>query len=299
VNEEGGDPTTRRYFADALGLGGMGCFLRFACRPQEAEHFYNRAIELRRELVRGTGYKGVAESRPRIDASGEEDDPSLLVNTVQIVAMMQQDAGRAAEAERLLGQLEGDVMALAARFPGPEFQGQRRLWANRLLGPQLPTADRVMRQMMLLSSRLAIILDPTNANAHNNVAWALACAPDDPWFDPKQGLAEAQKALAVDPTNWSFWNTHGVAAFRARDWTAAHNSLEKSISIAGGKAHDWFFLAMTHWNQGNRIEAGQCFDRALAALKSEGKDDPELLRFHAEAAALMGLPGPKTDRKKG
>ena len=45
----------RRYLADALGLKGMGCYLRFTHRPQEAEQFYRRAIELRRDLVRGTG----------------------------------------------------------------------------------------------------------------------------------------------------------------------------------------------------------------------------------------------------
>jgi hypothetical protein len=65
----------------------------------------------------------------------------------------------------------------------------------------------------------------------------------------------------------------------------------------GGRAHDWFFLAMTHWNQGNHDDAHKCYDLALSAMKTESKDDSELLRFHAEAAALMGLPGPKPGSK--
>ena len=55
MGEQRGDTVIRRYFADALGLKGMGCYLRFTHRPQEAERFYRRAIELRRDLVRGNG----------------------------------------------------------------------------------------------------------------------------------------------------------------------------------------------------------------------------------------------------
>ena len=87
LNEERGDPIIRRYLADALGLKGMGCYLRFTQRPEEAEQFYKRAIELRRDLVRGNGFAGVSESRLRNDVSAEGDDPSLLVLTVNLVAM--------------------------------------------------------------------------------------------------------------------------------------------------------------------------------------------------------------------
>jgi len=297
LDEERGDPIIRRYLADALGLKGMGCYLRFTHRPEEAEQFYRRAIELRRELVRGTGFAGVADSRLRSDVSAEGDDPSLLVFTVNIVSMMQEDAGRAEEAERLRRQLEDDVVALAARFSGPEFLGRRRQWANTLAKSQSPPSHRKMRRMNLLNSRLAVILDPENVHARNNLAWSLTSVPDDPWFDPNQGLAEARKAIELEPNDSLLWNTLGVAAFRARDWTTAHDSLKRSISITGGRAHDWFFLAMTHWNQGNHDEARKCFNLALAALKNESKDDTELLRFHAEAAALMGLPGPKPSSK--
>ena len=56
MGEERGDPLViRRYFADALGLRGMGCYLRFTQRPTEAEQFYRRAMELRRDLICGKG----------------------------------------------------------------------------------------------------------------------------------------------------------------------------------------------------------------------------------------------------
>ena len=50
--EHSGDPLIRRYLADALGLGGMACHMKFTQRSEEAERLYLRAIKLRRDLVR-------------------------------------------------------------------------------------------------------------------------------------------------------------------------------------------------------------------------------------------------------
>jgi len=275
----------------------MGCYLRFTHQPAEAERYYKRAIELRRDLVRGNGFSAVADSRLRCGVSSEGDDPSLLVLTVNLVAMSQEDAGRPEEAVRLRRQLEDDVVALAARFPGPEFIERRRGWANKLAEFHSSIPSLKLRRANYLKARLAVILDPEGALHHNNLAWVLISIPDDPWFDPIRGLAEARKAIELQPNDTLIWNTLGVAAFRARDWTTAHDSFMRSINLGGGSARDRFFLAMTHWNQGNRDEARKDFDIALAALKNEPEDDPELARFHAEAAALMSLPGPKPAAK--
>jgi tetratricopeptide (TPR) repeat protein len=295
LDERRGDPVIRRYLADALGLKGMGCYHRFMHRPEEAERFYNRAIQLRRDLVRGTGLGGVANSRSLTDDTDERDDPLLLVYTVEAVSWLLEAAGRVAEVDRMRVQLEEDVTALAARFSGQEYEGIRRHWADELIKAQGPSNSLSMRRTTLLSARLATILDPENPQARNGLAWALVSIPDDPWFDPKRGLAEARKAVELDPKPGDFWNTLGVAAFRARDWTTTVAALKKSVDITGGNSHDWFFLAMTNWNQGECKEARRCFDLALAGLKKERRDNPELLRFHAEAAALMGLPGPKSE----
>jgi tetratricopeptide (TPR) repeat protein len=151
--------------------------------------------------------------------------------------------------------------------------------------------------MNLLNNRLMVILDPGNPTFLNDLAWSLASVPEDPWFDPKQGLAEARKAVEFRPADPRIWNTLGVAAFRCRDWKTAQDTFKKSISVAGGSAVDWFYLAMTQWSQGNRDEARESFDHALASLKTESKDDPDVLRGHSEAAALLGLPGPKPASK--
>ena len=141
--------------------------------------------------------------------------------------------------------------------------------------------------------RLAILLDPDNALANNNLAWVMVSIPSDPAYDPISGLVLARKAVALDPNKWMFVNTMGVAAFRVHDWKTATEFLQKSISFTGGQAYDFFFLAMIHWHEGNKDKAQELYDQAVAWAGKNKPDDFELQQFHAEAAALMGLNGPK------
>jgi serine/threonine protein kinase len=294
LDQDRSDRVVRRYYADALGLLGHGCYLRFTNCGQEAERSYRRAIELRRDLVLGTDPGSVAGSRPRVDDPEESEDVMLLVYTVQVVAEMMKSSGREAAVDRLHQQLEDDIRAAGVRYSGPEYWKMRQSWVKELVGSPQPLSEPSSRRAVYRNTRLALFLDPENAHANNAAAWALVSLPDDPWFDPKEGLRLAQKALNLEANNWAYWNTLGVAAFRSRDWTIAQDALKKSIGFTGGTAHDWFFLAMTRWHQGNHSEARQDFELALAAMKNERKDDQELIRFHAEAAALLGVAGPES-----
>jgi hypothetical protein len=103
----------------------------------------------------------------------------------------------------------------------------------------------------------------------------------------------AQKAVALNPADGSIWNTLGVAAYRLRDWDAAAEALQRSVGITPGAGTDCFFLAMTRWQQGKRDDAHQWFDHAIACVERTRSEDPEPRRFHAKAAALLGLPGPQ------
>ncbi len=87
----------------------------------------------------------------------------------------------------------------------------------------------------MINYRLALMLDPENAHANNNLAWALTSIPGDPWFDPARGLALARKAVALEPNEWAFLNTLGVAAFRTGDWKTAAEVLQQSITFTGGR----------------------------------------------------------------
>ena len=282
-----GDLKIYRYYADAVGVFGLGCCLRFDNRDAEAEPCYQRSIQLRRELVRGTGSGGATDASARADLAR---DLNRLVDTVHILGSMLENRGQRAEAQSLRRQLEDDIVALAARFSGEQFHGLRKMLADFLKkGIGYPYT----RPMMILNCRLAMILDPENADAHNDLAWALVSAPKDPWFDPQRGLTLARRAVELYPTNWMLWNTLGVAEFRVGEWKTAEETLLKSIGVNGGQAVDWYFLAMTRWHQGKLEEARDCLDRAIAWVQRNNRsEDPELRQFHAEAAATLGLPGP-------
>jgi tetratricopeptide (TPR) repeat protein len=147
------------------------------------------------------------------------------------------------------------------------------------------------------------MLDPENAAANNNLAWWLASVPDDPWYDPAQGLGLAQKAVGIAPDQWTYLNTLGVAAYRMRDWKTATEVLHRSVTINGGAADDMFFLAMAYWQQGSKKEAREFYDRAVAWTEKYKPRDIELRRIREETEAVLGngcaKPTPDKAPRKG
>ena len=80
---------------------------------------------------------------------------------------------------------------------------------------------------------------------HNELAWLLATDPNPNARDPGRAVNWAKKAVELAPNEGNFWNTLGVAHYRAGDWKAALEALEKSMKLRnGGDSSDWFFLAM-------------------------------------------------------
>ena len=223
-----------------------------------------------------------------MNVPGEPDDLLYLVSTIHLMAGLLENKGRVAEAEDLRKQLKEDIIALAERSSRPEDRIRRRSWAIRLTSGQLPIFDTSRRLDMMINHRLALTLDPENATVLNNLAWSLASVPGDPWFNPTEALALARKAVTLEPNEWGFLNTLGVAAFRARDWETAARAFHQAATFTGGGAYDSFFLAMTYWHLGKPQEARAMFDRAVAWTEKNKPQDSELRQFRQEAAALLG-----------
>jgi hypothetical protein len=57
----------------------------------------------------------------------------------------------------------------------------------------------------------------------------------------------------------------------------------------GGDASDWLFLAMAHWQLGDKPRAHTWYDKALPWIEKNQPRNEELLRFRSEAAALLGM----------
>ena len=52
----------------------------------------------------------------------------------------------------------------------------------------------------------------------------------------------------------------------------------------GGDSFDWFLLAMSHWQLGDKEEARTWYDRAVEWMDKNQPENEELRRFRAEAA---------------
>ena len=296
--ESPGDRKIRRFYADALGSWGWGWYLSMGKRLREAEPHYRLAIQLWRDLVRDTVDPGETPAISGQRSGVESEDFLSLVESVQALASILDNTGRAPEADEQRRQLEQDTAFVARRFAGPDHRNLRQYWARQLVGYGQMSSSQDDRRSATANLRMAFTLDPDSGLVLNNLAWELASVPADPWFDPTRALALARKAVAINPTSWMFWNTLGVSAYRVNDWETAEEALRKAIKLdaSGGRADNWFFLAMTRWHQGHCNDARQLFDQAVAWMNKEKSEDPQLKRFQAEAARLLNPPGPEPGR---
>ena len=133
---------------------------------------------------------------------------------------------------------------------------------------------------------------PRTLQSMNKLAWLLATASDVRLQDPQRAVDLAAQAVEKSPTEWSFLQTLGVARYRNRDWIGAIADLEKSMSQGQAEDSDkalfGFFLAMAQWQLGAKDKAREWYDKSVQWMAKSKKDDAELKRFRAEAAALLG-----------
>ena len=136
----------------------------------------------------------------------------------------------------------------------------------------------------------AIELDPKNVAAINALAWLLATCPEPKVRDPRRAVEAAKKAVQLAPTKGEYWSTLGAAHYRAGAWKAAVEALMKSVQLRkGGASFEFFFLALAHWQLGEKDKARTWYDRAVAWMDQNSPQNEELKRFRAEATALLGL----------
>jgi WD40 repeat protein/serine/threonine protein kinase len=129
---------------------------------------------------------------------------------------------------------------------------------------------------------------PKDRNVLVGLALELAKGPDPRFRHLGEALALAQRAVQLAPNDGTCWLAAGLAHYRLGSWKAAQDALEKGMPLRnGGDCTDWFFMAMTHWQRGEKAKARQWYDKAARWMIDHDHDDWPALR--AEAAALLGL----------
>jgi tetratricopeptide (TPR) repeat protein len=143
-------------------------------------------------------------------------------------------------------------------------------------------------------------LDPKYSNSWDQLAWLFATCPDPRFRDSGTALRFAQKAVELAPTVGNHWNTLGAAHYRAGEWKAAVEALSKSDELLKGQKLGFraFFLAMAHWQLGEKDKARQWYEKAVQWMEKNLPKNEELRRFRAEAAELLGIEAHPAEQEK-
>jgi Flp pilus assembly protein TadD len=205
------------------------------------------------------------------------NDPRLTIarrgaQKVQVGVWLR--SGRPADAEAvLLRYLEvspGDPDGLLGLAQAQAVQGKHA------------EAEKTLRRLKDAAARMPMW--------QNNLAWKLVTDPDPRVRNAAVAVEMAKKAVAQAPDNGTFWNTLGVAHYRAGDDRGAVAALGKSMALrGGGDAFDWYFLAMARHRLGEREGARKDLTRAVTWANQNEQDNDELIRFRAEAEAALGV----------
>ena len=128
--------------------------------------------------------------------------------------------------------------------------------------------------------RRSLPLAPRDARTENDLAWMLVAHAETTAEQTAQALVWAKNAVELAPMEGTYWNTLGAAHYRAGEFPAAIQALEKSMELAkGGNSFDWFFLAMAHWQLGHSDNARKWLAKAIEWMQKHRPKDDELRRF--------------------
>jgi WD40 repeat protein/tetratricopeptide (TPR) repeat protein len=127
----------------------------------------------------------------------------------------------------------------------------------------------------------------TNPTALNDLGWWLVTDPDLPVENASAALALAKKAVQLRPDG-TYWNTLGVAHYKAGQYQEAITALEKSFSLQNGdEVYGRLFLALAHDKLGHPEQAQKYFRQAVEWMDRNRPENEELLRFRAEAETTL------------
>jgi serine/threonine protein kinase/Tfp pilus assembly protein PilF len=243
-------------------------------------------------------HREVLESRRRVLGS---DHPSTLASGVNLAGAIERQ-GRHAEAERLYHE----VLVVMQSVLGPEHPDTLKCIHNSAVVTwdqgRYAEAARLFREVLDVQIRVLGPEHPTTLLTTKNLArvctelsWRLATAEDPAERNAEEAVRFARTATELQPEHANHWDNVGVAQYRAGNWQAAADALEKARQMHGGDdpVHQ-FFLAMTYWQLERPEDAGREYAEALQWLENVRQSEtpyryPSQDRFREEAEDLMGI----------
>jgi hypothetical protein len=124
----------------------------------------------------------------------------------------------------------------------------------------------------------------------HELAWTLASWPDAVLLHPLRAVSLARHAVSAAPREPAFWDTLGVACYRAGDCESCVLVLAHFRSLKGDNdTRQRFYLAMSYQRLGEPRRARDQYWRAVVWLMTHEPDNAPLQRLRTEAAGLLGL----------
>jgi tetratricopeptide (TPR) repeat protein len=285
AEENHDEPASRERVAESH--ANLGTVLQRRRRGREAAEQFRQALTIHEQLAK--------------EFPDESSYRCHHVNLLNFQGIALRDLpGEAATALRYHQQALGLCEPLVSQFPDRPRYRYELVRSHFALGIALRLAGRPAEAVQAFERALGAYRpysdtydEPVNheqfAAVHNELAWLLATFADVKFRDPGRAVVAARKAVELEPEHGGFRNTLGVACYRAGDWKAAIQALEKAEELAPGKILAWnaFFLAMAHWQLGEKERARKEYEQAVSWMEKNQPNDEELRRFRAEAEGLL------------
>jgi serine/threonine protein kinase len=258
-------------------------FSVYSWRPKKAEQPWQRAISL---------YENLVAEHPGITSY-----PWHLGDCCVQLGHVFRNTGRPQEAEQYYSRSLKVFHQLASAYPDSvgymDNARHTRLLLARLCSDarRFDEAENHYRQALELAERIVAGF-PNEASevgsAYRDFAEFLVTCPDAKFRKLAQAVILAKKAVELAPKEAKFWSTLGAAQLSAGNWKEAVAAFNKSMELRkGGDSNDWFFLAMAHWQLGDKEKARSWYDKAVQWMEKNQPMDEELKRFRKDAEELL------------
>ena len=207
------DPEMRRIAAAADHRIG---FIRMILKNEDGEPDYRRSITLYEAALADTP----ADPELRVELASAYSDLALLFRRTQ----------QQSKAVPCLLQVLTVLQNLVSDYPESRSYPlsltihQEQLMELFEAAGQVQKASEIRGQLRESYTR-ELARNPDDARSRNSLAWLLASRMDTSPSDASRAVELAGEAVKLAPEVGSFWNTLGVASYRAGQWNSAVSAL--------------------------------------------------------------------------
>jgi len=268
------------------GAGARADLLSLMGRQEEAVTYYRRSIHHFEHAVHS--YPHHVKVRELCGMRYRELSNPLLA------------IGRLEDAEKALRQSLGYANEIADRFPDDRCYDLELGTVYYRLGTLLHSERKFDDSKAAFEEALKrfetyVEAFPSRTGSSRRLVILLATCPDAGFRDPGRAVRLARRSAEQASENGRWWHLLGVAEYEAGQFQDAIASLRQGMQRrAGGDSFDRLFLAMAHWQVGEKQEARRWYQQALEYIDHDGRTISrdftplDAKRIRAEARQLIG-----------